>query len=67
MAMNKVMRDMQSKGVPHGFRSTFRDWALDHTNFHETIAEKAMAHSVGDRTVRSYLRSDAYKKRSRLM
>lgn len=67
MAMNKVMRDMQAKGVPHGFRSTFRDWALDHTNFHETIAEKAMAHAVGDRTVRSYLRSDAYKKRRRLM
>lgn len=67
MAMNKVMRDMKAKGVPHGFRSTFRDWAMDHTNFHETIAEKAMAHAVGDRTVRSYLRSDAYKKRRRLM
>lgn len=67
MAMNKVMRDMGAKGVPHGFRSTFRDWALDYTNFHETIAEKAMAHAVGDKTVRSYLRSDAYKKRRRLM
>lgn len=67
MAMNKVMRDLKAAGVPHGFRSTFRDWAMDHTNFNEVIAEKAMAHAVGDRTVRSYLRSDGYKKRRRLM
>lgn len=67
MAMNKVMRDMNANGVPHGFRSTFRDWALEHTSFQSEIAEKAMAHAVGDKTIGAYLRSDAFKKRSRMM
>jgi integrase len=67
MAMNKVMRDMGANGVPHGFRSTFRDWAQDYTNFQAVIAEKAMAHTVGDKSVQAYLRSDAFKKRVRLM
>jgi integrase len=67
MSMNKTMRDMKASGVPHGFRSTFRDWAMEHTSFHEVIAEKAMAHSVGDKTVGAYLRSDAFKKRVRMM
>lgn len=66
MAMNKVMRDMKARGVPHGFRSTFRDWALDYTNYQSVIAEKALAHAVGDQTVRAYLRSDAYKKRRKM-
>ena len=67
MAMNKVMRDMGANGVPHGFRSTFRDRAMDYTNFQAVIAEKAMAHTVGDKSVQAYLRSDAFKKRVRLM
>lgn len=67
MAMNKVMRDMKANGVPHGFRSTFRDWALEFTNFQSEIAEKAMAHAVGDKTEQAYLRSDAFKKRCRMM
>lgn len=67
MAMNKVMRDMKADGVPHGFRSTFRDWAQDHTNFQSAIAEKALAHAVGDQTVQSYLRSDAFNKRVKMM
>ncbi len=67
MAMNKLMRDMKVNGVPHGFRSTFRDWAQDYTNFDSAIAEKALAHAVGDQTVQSYLRSDAFKKRIKLM
>lgn len=67
MSMNKVMRDMGVGAVPHGFRSTFRDWAMDYTNFQAVIAEKAMAHAVGDKSVQAYLRSDAFKKRTRLM
>lgn len=67
MAMNKVMRDMGVNGVPHGFRSTLRDWAMVYTNFQAVIAEKAMAHTVGAKSVQAYLRSDAFKKRARLM
>ena len=73
MAMNAVMRRMSyvdykgRKAVPHGLRSTFRDWALEHTNYQSQIAEKALAHVVGDETERAYLRSDAFKKRCRMM
>ena len=67
MAMNKVMRDMKAHGVPHGFRSTFKDWALERTNFQHEISEKALAHTVGDAVERAYLRSDAFAKRRRMM
>jgi integrase len=67
MAMNKVMRDMKANGVPHGFRSTFKDWALERTNFQHEILEKALAHTVGDAVERAYLRSDAFNKRRRMM
>jgi integrase len=67
MAMNKVMRDMKAGGVPHGFRSTFKDWALERTNFQHEISEKALAHTVGDAVERAYLRSDAFAKRRRMM
>lgn len=58
---------MGANGVPHGFRSTFRDWAVEFTNFQEVIAEKAMAHAVADKTVGAYLRSDVFNKRRRMM
>jgi integrase len=67
MAMNKLMRDMKAKGVPHGFRSTFKDWALERTSFQHEISEKALAHTVGDAVERAYLRSDAFAKRQRMM
>jgi integrase len=51
----------------HGFRSTFRDWAAEQTNFPREIAEKALAHRVGDETERSYQRGDLLAKRRKLM
>ena len=67
MAMNKVMRDMKAHGVPHGFRSTFKDWAIERTNYQDAISEKALSHVVGDETERAYLRSDAFEKRRKMM
>lgn len=67
MAMNKVMRDMNASGVPHGFRSTFRDWASENTNTHREVTEKAMAHAVGDKTESAYFRSTLFMKRRKLM
>lgn len=73
MAMSAVMRlmdfrDLQDRrAVPHGLRSTFKDWALDHTQFQNEISEKALAHLVGDETERAYLRSDAFNKRRLMM
>jgi integrase len=51
----------------HGFRSTFRDWAGEHTAFPREICEAALAHKVGDTTEAAYRRGDALEKRRKLM
>lgn len=51
----------------HGFRSTFRDWVEEETNFDGNLAEAALAHLVGDETERAYRRGDALVKRRHLM
>lgn len=53
--------------VPHGFRSTFRDWAGEETDFDREIIELALAHVVGSATERAYRRGTGLKKRARLM
>jgi len=53
--------------VPHGFRSTFRDWAAERTNFPREVAEAALAHIDGDETERAYQRGDLFEKRRRMM
>ena len=51
----------------HGFRSTFRDWAGEHTNFPRELAEAALAHVVGDKAEQAYRRGDALERRRKLM
>ena len=51
----------------HGFRSSFRDWAAERTNFPAEVAELALAHTVSDKTVAAYNRSDLFERRRRLM
>jgi integrase len=51
----------------HGFRSTFRDWAAEQTNFPREVAEAALAHVVADRTEAAYRRGDLFDKRRRMM
>lgn len=53
--------------TPHGFRSSFRDWAGEATAFPREVAEAALAHAVGDETERAYRRADALAKRRKLM
>ncbi|WP_427452258.1 tyrosine-type recombinase/integrase [Litorimonas sp. WD9-15] len=68
MSMLMLMRRMKAKNaVPHGFRSTFRDWAGDRTRYAREVAEAALSHSVGDVVERSYRRGDALEKRRGLM
>jgi integrase len=50
----------------HGFRSTFRDWAAERTNFPNEVAEMALAHSVGDKVEAAYRRGDLFEKRRQL-
>jgi integrase len=67
MAMLELMRGLRSGYVPHGFRSTFRDWAAETTNYQNHIVEMALAHVVGDKVEAAYRRGDLFEKRRRLM
>jgi integrase len=49
--------------TPHGFRSSFRDWAAERTNFPNEVAEMALAHVVSDRVEAAYRRGDLFEKR----
>lgn len=67
MAMLQLMRRMEAQAVPHGFRSTFRDWAGEMTNYPRELAEVALAHVKGDATEAAYWRSDVLERRRRMM
>lgn len=68
-ALQDIVIDMGFKGraTVHGFRSTFRDWAGETTNFQRETIEAALAHRLGDDTERAYRRGDALLKRRKLM
>ena len=53
--------------VPHGFRSSFRDWAAERTNHPREVIEAALAHVVQNRVEAAYSRSDLFERRRRLM
>ena len=51
----------------HGFRSTFRTWAAERTNFPREVIEAALAHTIGNKVEAAYQRGDMFEKRRRLM
>ena len=68
MAFLQLMKRMGRDDLTvHGFRSTFRDWAAERTNFPNEVAEMALAHAVGDKVEAAYRRGDLLDKRRRLM
>ena len=67
MTLTKVMRDMAVDAVPHGFRSTFRDWVAEQTEWSAELAEAALAHVISDKTVAAYQRGPMLDKRRKLM
>jgi integrase len=67
MTMSAVLKRMDLKVVPHGFRSTFRDWAAECTNYPRDVAEMALAHAIGDKVEAAYRRGDLFEKRTRMM
>jgi integrase len=71
LADTVLLRLLQRMGrgdlTVHGFRSTFRDWAAERTNFPSEVAEMALAHSVGSKVEAAYRRGDLFDKRRRLM
>ena len=68
MAMTTVLRRMGRGGITvHGFRSTFRDWAAERTNFPNHVVEQALAHTISDKVEAAYRRGDLFAKRKALM
>jgi integrase len=67
MTLTAVMRRMQVEAVPHGFRSTFRDWCAERTDFPREVAEMALAHAIGNKVEAAYRRGDLFDKRQQLM
>jgi len=68
MAMLGVLENLARPGLTvHGFRSSFRDWAAEMTQYPETIAEMCLAHTVGNAVENAYRRSDLFNRRRELM
>ena len=67
MTLTAVMRRMKVDAVPHGFRSTFRDWCAERTDFPREVAEMALAHAIEDKVEAAYRRGDLFDKRKELM
>ena len=68
MSMTMLMRRMGVENATvHGFRSSFRDWCGDHTQYPREIAEAALAHKIGNKVEQAYRRRSALEKRGELM
>ena len=62
-----LLRELGIAAVPHGFRSTFRDWAGEETDHPREVIEAALAHVVRNRVEAAYARSDLFERRRVLM
>ncbi len=67
MSMTAVMRRMKVDAVPHGMRSSFRDWVAECTGHPHEVAEMALAHTVGNAVEAAYRRGDLFAKRAAMM
>ena len=67
MAFTQMLRRLELDFVPHGLRSSFRDWAAEKTNTPHAVVETALAHTVGNATEAAYFRSDLFELRRNLM
>ncbi|HJO65514.1 MAG TPA: tyrosine-type recombinase/integrase [Sphingomonas sanguinis] len=67
MTLTKICRDAKVEAVPHGFRSSFRDWVAEETDFDGDIAEMALAHTIENKVEAAYRRGNLLEKRRTLM
>ena len=67
MTLSAALKRMKVSAVPHGFRSTFRDWGAERTSYPGEMLEMALAHTVSDKVEAAYRRGDMFEKRRRLM
>ena len=67
MALSGLLKDLDIAAVPHGFRSSFRDWAAEETDHPREVVEAALAHVVRNKVEAAYARSDLFERRRTLM
>ena len=65
--MHRALQWGRITAVPHGFRSSFRDWAAEETDHPREVVEAALAHVVQNKVEAAYARSDLFERRRRLM
>ena len=65
--LSQMLKDLNVAAVPHGFRSSFRDWAAEETDHPREVIEAALAHAVRSKVEAAYARSDLFERRRRLM
>ena len=67
LSLRRLLREHEVAAVPHGFRSSFRDWAAEETDHPREVIEAALAHVVGNKVEAAYARSDLFERRRLLM
>jgi len=67
MTLTATLRRMNVDAVPHGFRSTFRDWASERSHYPSEVAEMALAHTIANKVEAAYRRGDLLAKRAQMM
>jgi integrase len=67
MALGAVLKRMNVEATVHGFRSTFKDWAAERTDYPNEVSELALAHTIGSKVEAAYRRGDLIEKRRSLM
>ena len=65
--LSQLIKELGIAAVPHGFRSSFRDWAAERTSIPREVVEAALAHTAQNPTEAAYARSDLFERRRRLM
>ena len=65
--ISKLVRELGIGAVPHGFRSSFRDWAAEQTSAPHRVMEAALAHTIPNKAEAAYARSDLFARRAQLM
>lgn len=67
MTLTGLTRRMEVPAVPHGFRSTFKDWASERTTYPGEMSEMALAHAIPSAVEAAYRRGDLFDKRRQMM
>ncbi len=67
LALTEALQTIRKDVTVHGFRSSFRDWCAERTNYPREICEMALAHAIGNKTEQAYNRTKLVEQRRKLM